>query len=158
MATKCTPVPKPVRVNPVRKLTAAVIAVLATLHESGKLMTAEVVATETGTTVKAVNTVLNKLSEMELATSNAKAQWRFSGLRCKAMRLLVDNLTITGGPMSASEIGTALWADPKVVAKDPKASVRYIAPAGAVLKTAFGIGVVYKVELAGTPPKFGLVA
>jgi hypothetical protein len=157
MAAK-TATPKPVRTNPAIKLTAALIGVLASLHESGRLMTAEEIATATGTTPKAVSTSLTKLKELDLAQTNDKGQFRFNGLRCKAMPLLVEALRLNGGPMSASEIGTALWADPKVAAKDPKAAVRYIAPAGAVLKTAFNIGVVYRVDTEGAVPKFGVVA
>lgn len=157
MATKTT-TPKPVRVNPTIKLTAAALAVLAVLHESGKNMTPEDIAAEAGSTAKAVGAVLTKLKDNQLVIVNDKGQWRFSGLRCKAMKLLVDTLRMNGSPMTASEIGSTLWADPKTAAKDAKAAVRYIAPAGAVLKTAFEIGVVYRIEQEGTVPKFGVVA
>jgi len=157
MAAKAT-TPKPTRINPDLKLTAAAIAVLGVLHDTGKYTTADDISQANGSTIKATTTVLNKLKEQGLVEANDKGNWKFAGLRCKALGLLVDTLRMNGSPMTASEIGSALWADPKTVAKDAKASVRYIAPAGAVLKTAFTIGAVYRIEQEGTVPKFGLVA
>ncbi len=162
MAAKTTTAPAkktaPKKVLPATKLTAVQIDVVAVLHENDKWYPVDLVVLETGLPEKQVITTLKKLVEMGYALAKEDGTaFRYTGLRCKALRVAIGALRLQGAPMSAGEIGAAVWADPKVAAKDPKAGTRYMAAAYAVLKTAFTLGAVYRIE-SDEAPQFGAVA
>lgn len=156
-ATKVAKKTAPKRINPEHKLTAAQIDVLGVLHENDRWHNLALIVKESGLSEKDVVKVLKSLTEREYLKSKADAAaWRYTGLRCKALKLVAGALRLAGQPLGAGQIGSAVWADPKVK-DDPKANTRYMAAAYAVLKTAFDLGAVYRVE-SEAAPVYGVVA
>ena len=148
---------KPVRVNPGNKLTAGQIDVLSVLHKNDKWHPLAVIVAESGLLEKQAKSAVSKLQEMGWVTENAKGgSYRYSGLRCKALHLIIGVLRLQGGALTAGQIGNAVWADPSVK-NDPKADTRYAPAAHAVLKSAFELGAVYRLESDGQP-QFGAIA
>lgn len=147
----------PKRVNPQYKLTGPQIDVLGVLHENDRWHDLATIATDTGIPEKEVVKILKNLTDREylLAKEDGTA-WRYTGLRCKALKLVAGALRLAGEPLTAGLIGAAVWSDPKVK-DDPKADTRYAPAAYAVLKTAFDLGVVFKIE-SDSAPLFGVVA
>lgn len=158
MAIKTAPAPKkPVRVNPETKLTAPQIDVISVLHENDKWHPLAVITTESGLPEKQVKTTVAKLVEMGWILENEKGgSYRYNGLRCKALKLVVGALRLQGSTLTAGQIGAAVWADPSVK-DDPKANTRYAPAAYAVLKSAFELGAVYRIE-SDAQPLFGVIA
>jgi len=145
------------KVMPATKLTAAQIDTLGVLHENDKWHPLELIVTESGLTEAVAKATLKKLVDSGYVLKKEGADsYRYTGLRCKALKLAVGAMRMQGEPLAAGLVGAAIWSDPKVK-NDPKADTRYAPAAYAVLKSAFELGAVYRVESDGAP-LFGAVA
>lgn len=148
---KPAPAPKVVKEIPTNKVAKASLPILAFLHSTAKLHTLEEIAaavdSKPGLVTKAVTPLIEELmvEKVEKATTT---KFRFVGQRVTRLGDLVNLLSAEKKPMTAAEVGKALWADPK----KPQANddTRFMAAASAALKNAFDIGAIGRNRADGT--------